>query len=457
LYQTGIDFDSLSFRALINAQRALQSNNIPSAEKYLHDYYTYTLLSAKSFNAAAEFFDNALQAGEILAEGIRNGCQAAVKFGLAFVNPTAAKAADYIYIASDFVVDYILRGEEDALKDAIVKVAITGLLSEVHIEAFGGRTIADYIENRIGKVTFPILQEAFNSEQIQFALSRIIKEAGVDITGEIADEIASKILDELTNALSLEQAEAKSPVELRAYDSEGNLVGLINGQVEHKITRSIYNSGTITILFTSGSYKYQVSGTGEGSYGLELTRTEGEQSTIFTATDIPITSGAVHQYNIDDWDALAEGDEAVTVDVDSDGDGIIDYTFTSDSELTGDEFLPRSGCFIATAAYGTPMAEEIQILHEFRDEYLLTNPLGKGLVEFYYMVSPPIAKFINEHPSLKPVVRAGLLPAVAMSTIAINTTPAEKAAIIGFLVLASVVVAIWVMRWRGREPDYTRG
>jgi hypothetical protein len=43
------------------------------------------------------------------------------------------------------------------------------------------------------------------------------------------------------------------------------------------------------------------------------------------------------------------------------------------SSLTGSTEL----CFIATSAYGTPMAEEIQILREFRDEYLLTNRWGK--------------------------------------------------------------------------------
>jgi hypothetical protein len=119
--------------------------------------------------------------------------------------------------------------------------------------------------------------------------------------------------------------------------------------------------------------------------------------------------------------------------------------------------LPPIFCFIATAAYGTPMAREIEILREFRDEYLLTNPLGQALVGLYYRVSPPIAEFITEHPSLKPVVRAGLLPAVAMSAVAVNTTPAEKAAMLGLFVLVSVTLAVWVTRRLGRGPEYTRG
>jgi len=113
------------------------------------------------------------------------------------------------------------------------------------------------------------------------------------------------------------------------------------------------------------------------------------------------------------------------------------------------------GCFIATAAYGTPMAKEIEILREFRDKYLMTNPVGKGLVEFYYRVSPPIAEFITKHPSLKPIVRVGLLPVVAMSTVAVKTTPAEKMGVVGLLVLVSVALAVWATRRRGRGPEYT--
>jgi Leucine-rich repeat (LRR) protein len=118
------------------------------------------------------------------------------------------------------------------------------------------------------------------------------------------------------------------------------------------------------------------------------------------------------------------------------------------------DYRDVSWCFIATAAYGTPLAQEIQILREFRDEYLLTNPVGQALVDLYYRVSPPMAEFITEHPGLKPVVRAGLLPAVAMSAIAVNTTPVEKMAILGLLVLVAVALVVCARRWRGKGPEY---
>ena len=111
-------------------------------------------------------------------------------------------------------------------------------------------------------------------------------------------------------------------------------------------------------------------------------------------------------------------------------------------------------CFIATAAYGSPMAGEIGILRRFRDKYLLTNPMGQALVDSYYRISPPIAEFIAEHPNLKPMVRAGLVPAVAMSAIVVNTSLAEKVALVGSFVLFSLVLALWAKRRRGGSPHH---
>jgi hypothetical protein len=136
------------------------------------------------------------------------------------------------------------------------------------------------------------------------------------------------------------------------------------------------------------------------------------------------------------------------------GEASTTITMQGDYSITAN-FWEGEPCFIATAIYGTPMAEEIQILRQFRDEYLLTSPVGQALVDLYYRVSPPIAEFITEHPSLKLIVRAGLLPAVAMATVSINTTGAERIAIVGVMALVSVALAAWATRRRSRKPDYT--
>ena len=113
------------------------------------------------------------------------------------------------------------------------------------------------------------------------------------------------------------------------------------------------------------------------------------------------------------------------------------------------------GCFVATAAYGTPMAEEVEILRVFRDEYLRANRVGRGLIHLYYDVSPPIADFITKHPGLKPPVRAGLAPAVTLGTVAVNTSRGEKTLIVALFVLVSIAVTVLTTRQLRKGPQYT--
>lgn len=71
-----------------------------------------------------------------------------------------------------------------------------------------------------------------------------------------------------------------------------------------------------------------------------------------------------------------------------------------------------STCFIATAAYGTPMAQEIDVLRDFRDTHLLGNSLGSAFVDAYYRMSPPVADTVATTPALRAAVRMVLAPVI---------------------------------------------
>ncbi len=72
---------------------------------------------------------------------------------------------------------------------------------------------------------------------------------------------------------------------------------------------------------------------------------------------------------------------------------------------TPDKINSHDDCFIATAAYGTPLASEINILRKWRDEKLQNARLGRQIITFYYRNSPPIADFIRQRQKLRQVAR----------------------------------------------------
>jgi M6 family metalloprotease-like protein len=96
-----------------------------------------------------------------------------------------------------------------------------------------------------------------------------------------------------------------------------------------------------------------------------------------------------------------------------DGDG-------NESQLSNKASPPAQGdggshkryCFIATAAYGSYLDPHVEALRKFRDQYLLSNPIGRSLVSIYYQYSPPIADIIGRHEGLRMATRWVLTPVV---------------------------------------------
>jgi hypothetical protein len=71
-------------------------------------------------------------------------------------------------------------------------------------------------------------------------------------------------------------------------------------------------------------------------------------------------------------------------------------------------------CFIATAAYGSPGAEQVRVLRRFRDAVLLRSSGGRWLVQVYDTVSPPLAALLQKAPCCRAAVRWLLQPVVGL-------------------------------------------
>jgi len=79
------------------------------------------------------------------------------------------------------------------------------------------------------------------------------------------------------------------------------------------------------------------------------------------------------------------------------------------------------GCLIATAAYGSEMAPQVQLLREIRDNKVLSTESGHsfmtGFNTFYYSFSPTIADWERQNPAFKETVKLGLTPLLASLSI----------------------------------------
>ena len=138
----------------------------------------------------------------------------------------------------------------------------------------------------------------------------------------------------------------ESPVDALITAPDGRRVGFdfATGEVVNEIPGATYSGpGTEPQVIIipdglEGDYTIQLVGTTSGEYTMRTELLSIHRVIAVTASDIPVAEETVHQYAID-WDALARGEDGVTVQVDSNGDGIFERTITSDSELTDDEFI----------------------------------------------------------------------------------------------------------------------
>ncbi|MGD8707235.1 MAG: hypothetical protein PVI88_00955, partial [Nitrosopumilaceae archaeon] len=92
------------------------------------------------------------------------------------------------------------------------------------------------------------------------------------------------------------------------------------------------------------------------------------------------------------------------------------------------------GCLIATAAYGSEMAPQVQFLREIRDNKVMSTESGatfmSGFNEFYYSFSPAVADYERENPAFKEAVKLGLTPLI--SSLAILEHADSEEEILGY-------------------------
>ena len=120
----------------------------------------------------------------------------------------------------------------------------------------------------------------------------------------------------------------------------------------------------------------------------------------------------------------------------------------------------KGGCLIATAAFGSEMAPQVQFLRELRDNTVLQTESGTsfmaGFNQFYYSFSPAIADYERENPVFKEAVKITLTPLLTSLTLSQYADIDSESEMLGYgigVILLNigmyfVVPAILVMKVR---------
>ena len=110
----------------------------------------------------------------------------------------------------------------------------------------------------------------------------------------------------------------------------------------------------------------------------------------------------------------------ITIEFYGKGEHVIDITA---SKYLGVELEKSNGggCLIATAAFGSELAPQVQYLRELRDNIILQTESGTsfmtGFNHFYYSFSPAVADYERENPVFKEAVRVILTPLLTSLTL----------------------------------------
>ena len=108
------------------------------------------------------------------------------------------------------------------------------------------------------------------------------------------------------------------------------------------------------------------------------------------------------------------------------------------------------GCLIATAAYGTELAPQVQFLREIRDTKVMNTLSGTafmaGFNQMYYSFSPQIADLERQNPIFKEIVKIGITPMLASLSILSNVDIQSEQEMLGYgVIIITINVGMYLI------------
>lgn len=201
---------------------------------------------------------------------------------------------------------------------------------------------------------------------------------------------------------------------------------------DYKFVRFLYaEKGFNYITMASAAKDLPIEATDTSSFSISPRRIEGltNDNIYYFKSALIDTAGNVGFYS----------QSANDTDCSNSATGGNDCRKVQPSEVVG--VLDKTNCFIATAAYGTQFAPQLDILRDFRDQILMNSQAGRDFIHFYYAKSPYYAKLILQSTAARATVRAALIPVVwfAGMTLAYGPLKASLAFLASLILVAAFI------------------
>ena len=201
-------------------------------------------------------------------------------------------------------------------------------------------------------------------------------------------------------------------------------------EYEIKLETNKIQAPTGEIIVVSGT----ISGLSE-SQGVIIEIKNSQGQTIFSRTiQTDSTGGFTSTFNIPTSMKSSTYDVVANTTVE---DQIITTTEKISASPEQTQTPPKNGgCLIATATYGSELANEVQQLREIRDNVLLKTSSGSaflnGFNTVYYSFSPTIASWENKNPAFKDVVKLAITPLISTLSILKYVSVDSEAEMLGY-------------------------
>ncbi len=126
-------------------------------------------------------------------------------------------------------------------------------------------------------------------------------------------------------------------------------------------------------------------------------------------------------------------------------------TTTTTAPISAQTSQPTpSRCLIATAAFGSDLAPQVQFLRVFRDQNILSTASGSSFMNvfntWYYSFSPSVANYERGQPWMQQIVRTSIYPLLGMLTLsqkAYSMLPGDYGAVTAGLIASSLIGAVY--------------